>query len=652
MADTEEPAPPPELSEQDKAAIVAQRAVRCRQGRHTLRALRKEREEDRKRVPNSGWSYDHLQNVLLCSCDTAPAPRMISPNIVFSIDSEVAECVVSQYEGERHDESGLYSGQGKATFVTGQTYEGQWANGLMHGIGTFTWKSGVCYKGSVVKGRLTGKAILKWPGGNVYDGDVVEGYRQGKGKFVMVKESDEVEDEGAVITYDGMWYRGRRHGHGVLLYDSDGKQKYEGEWHNDMRHGVGSMQYKSGNVYKGTWGMGAPHGEGQMLWHSRNEVYVGEWQFGRQHGKGVHAWFMEVQSGTSFQTLNKYDGTWVDGKRNGKGIFEYADGARYEGRWEDNKKHGMGKHIFPDGSIYKGEFYRDTMLNYQKPKAPSPAASEILISINDLLTNQDNPVVEVQRVKSILLQYMSELKQIFRYYSQNFGQEEISRTASRDPSSTTKGPGGVRTNTPILVQTSLIKLLPWQQKTQVDNAFAMSMIDFWKFAKDCHIPDAKLPLAEIDRIFLIVDKNSNNINDIETVHNPKRKLIYRSFLEGVVRLADYKYQDLLTTSQRLSHCLFHNILPYACQETKDTFRTKMNDPACLALVSAYEVHMMDLFKSLCRAGQSTLQIRQLLIFLEEQNIVKSSEEIKAQVGFSKVSCLFKLIYELTTALNF
>jgi len=565
MADPGEGAP--ELSEEDKAATVAQGAVRCRQGRHALRVLMAEAEEDRQRVPNSGWGYDRVRNVTTCSCKTVPAPRMLAPAAVFPIDNEVANCMVSDYEGGRDKDTGLYAGQGKATFVTGQTYEGEWANGKMHGTGTFTWTTGVLYKGPVLENRLSGKALLKWPGGNVYDGEVVDGYRQGKGKFVMVKESDEVEDEGAVITYDGMWYRGRRHGSGVLMYDSDGKQKYEGEWHNDMRHGMGSMQYKSGNIYKGMWGMGAPHGEGQMLWHTRNEAYVGEWQFGVQHGKGVQAWFQEVHSGTSFQTLNKYDGDWVEGIRHGKGLFEYADGARYQGDWADNLKHGRGKHTFPDGSIYKGEFFRDTMLDYKKPKVAPPAVAEILITIDDLLTNQDDPKGEVQKVKSILLQYMSELKQIFRYYSQNVVPEDISR-----PASSVKG----RAGTPNMAEkASLIKLLPWQRKIAVDNAFAMSMIDFWKFAKDCHIPDPHLSIAQIDRIFLLVDKHSNEKNDLETVHNPKRKLIYRSFLEGVVRLADYKYQDLLTTSQRLSHALFHNILPYACQERQDPYRTKM-----------------------------------------------------------------------------
>ena len=151
------------------------------------------------------------------------------------------------------------------------------------------------------------------------------------------------------------------------------------------------------------------------------------------------------------------------------------------------------------------------------------------------------------------------------------------------------------------------------------------------------------------------------------VHNPKRRLIYRSFLEGVVRLADYKYQDLLTTSQRLSHALFHNILPYACQENTDSFRTKMEDTACVALVSAYEQHLAGLFQSLCqkaaakalmtqapglsnedaervarerrrsalqathmKRGGQTIQLREVLLFLEERNLATvSSDELNA-----------------------
>ena len=40
----------------------------------------------------------------------------------------------------------------------------------------------------------------------------------------------------------------------------------------------------------------------------------------------------------------------------------------------------------------------------------------------------------------------------------------------------------------------------------IDNNFAMSMVDFWKLCKDCRIPDTRMTLAEIDRIFLLVDR--------------------------------------------------------------------------------------------------------------------------------------------------
>lgn len=79
------------------------------------------------------------------------------------------------------------------------------------------------------------------------------------------------------------------------------------------------------------------------------------------------------------------------------------------------------------------------------------------------------------------------------------------------------------------------------QDVIIDNAFAISMLDFWKFAKDCRIPDARLTLAEIDRIFIVADK-SEALDQYMDLHNPSKKLIFRQFIEGVVRLADFKYQ--------------------------------------------------------------------------------------------------------------
>ena len=40
-------------------------------------------------------------------------------------------------------------------------------------------------------------------------------------------------------TYEGTWYLGRAHGHGVFTHVQG--ETYEGDWADDMRHGVGEM---------------------------------------------------------------------------------------------------------------------------------------------------------------------------------------------------------------------------------------------------------------------------------------------------------------------------------------------------------------------------------------------------------------------------
>eukprot|EP00961_Rhodomonas_salina_P124901 1683440-Rhodomonas_salina.2 len=177
---------------------------------------------------------------------------------------------------------------------------------------------------------MPGRGQIKWPGGNAYDGFVVDGYvalvpctlftcskllKLLTAGLVQVSTREWKVCHGHGIRGGGGRKRrqhcagltritvgrnrkfGKRHGEGVLLYDSDGKQKYEGEWCNDARHGFGTMQaanpnnakglgeqtYRSGNVYKGEWKDGQLHGQGQMMWYHKNEIYVGGWQNGLQH---------------------------------------------------------------------------------------------------------------------------------------------------------------------------------------------------------------------------------------------------------------------------------------------------------------------------------------------------------------------------------
>ncbi|CAD5223419.1 unnamed protein product [Bursaphelenchus okinawaensis] len=90
---------------------------------------------------------------------------------------------------------GLLHGLGSATFATGDTYEGYWANGQMHGHGVF-------------------KAM----------------------------------GEDNIIVYVGGWQNGQKHGYGV---QSTNKERYLGQWNESRRHGNGSLVTIDGVFHEG-----------------------------------------------------------------------------------------------------------------------------------------------------------------------------------------------------------------------------------------------------------------------------------------------------------------------------------------------------------------------------------------------------------------
>lgn len=464
--------------------------------------------------------------------------------------------------------------------------------------------------------------------------------------------SDEVMNEDAVVTYEGMWANGKRNGAGTLMYDADGKEKYEGEWLDDLRHGTGIMYYRTGNVYQGGWRFGMQHGHGQMMWYTKNEVYMGEWREGRQHGKGEHVWFVDVNNGTQFQTQNRYKGGWVGGLKEGSGVFEYADGSRYSGGWVNDKKDGEGTYVYPDGKSYVGVFKEDRMVG-EREIVEGPPGAEIVLSIDDLLVHAENPQQELLQIKNTLLQYLSELKQIFRYYSQP-PQAEVAGKMTQAMNAP-MGPGSIGKGVVGGGHVSLIKLTGTQSQQLIDNAFAMSMLDFWKFAKECHLPDARLSIAEIDRIFIAAERvdakpSSGGGGDASHVHNPSKKLIFRQFVDGVVRLADYKYSDLLPVSRRLSHALYHNILPYACQDLADDIKQCMESSDFTALMHRLEPGLRLHFSKLA-APKDTLRLRSLLDLFRRRGYIDQKLTYSQVVNMYYRSVSGDVLYVEANAMN-
>ena len=125
-------------------------------------------------------------------------------------------------------------------------------------------------------------------------------------------------------------------------------------------------------IYTGEWQRGRPHGHGTLIAETDEAVtsYVGEWRSGRRRGQGLH-----VRTGSDGSVLT-FEGGWRNNQRNGQGrhIFEHADGSTitHEGNFINDAIHGqatMTITIVAYGEIvqtveFEGEFTHGVMHGY------------------------------------------------------------------------------------------------------------------------------------------------------------------------------------------------------------------------------------------------------------------------------------------------
>ncbi|GET85770.1 protein kinase, putative [Leishmania tarentolae] len=171
------------------------------------------------------------------------------------------------------DENGEMAGYGKATWHSGDTYEGEWLNGLMHGKGTYTWADGDYYHGDYVRGRMEGSGEMKDATG-LYTGEWVDDMRQGYGRMLYAGGN----------VYEGEWLAGMRHGSGKLVEPAS-RVTYEGEFNRNEKEGRGVQTNADGDVYEGEFVRGKPNGRGTYLW-ADGARYTGMFKDGVKHGDG------------------------------------------------------------------------------------------------------------------------------------------------------------------------------------------------------------------------------------------------------------------------------------------------------------------------------------------------------------------------------
>lgn len=149
---------------------------------------------------------------------------------------------------------------------------------------------------------------------------------------------------------------------------------YKGKWENGHPHGVGEMKYANGDIYYGDWFLGVKSGTGIMK-YKNGDSFEGEWKYNKptkgtmKYANG-HTYIGELENGlmhgngTMIQYGNVYTGEWKNGKQHGYGKTENIIGNNYEGEWENGMKHGKGTIFYENGDIYNGTWDRDEKSDY------------------------------------------------------------------------------------------------------------------------------------------------------------------------------------------------------------------------------------------------------------------------------------------------
>ncbi|GMI40686.1 hypothetical protein TrCOL_g11824 [Triparma columacea] len=552
-----------------------------------------------------------------------PQPVLKDELAHLPVDAKLTELIITSYEGEK-DEDGRFEGKGKAVFVDGNVYEGGFHLGMMHGKGCYTFRDGVYYDGSFFYNKITGAGTYKWPDSSSYTGEVKDGLRHGKGTFVSPDQ---------VTTYDGDWVSGKREGLGTIYYDEDKAVYYKGQWVANQRSGKGLVVYPSGNTYDGEWKANRKNGKGEMFWADKNEKYSGDWKDDRQDGFGEHVWLAGNEAhfdkgDTTKQRCNLYSGQWVDGQRHGIGTFFYANGSQYHGSWENNIKQGFGVFTYPDGHVYEGGFENDRMPSRSDAvRASEDVAPQLKLNISDITdTSTENAMHEVKLLENVLLRYNTEFKVVYKHYAQI----EVGKIVG-EGTQVASGANGI----------SAMTLNPSASTANLPTVFTMNMEQLRHLCKDCKLLSTRLTFAEVHEIFFRMrrhhalsisaawegdgkKKDGGVFYDGEdeggySLYDPFRPVLFREFVEGIVRIAYTKYCILnpeVTIKTAIEGVVEDHLRVYATQTGLDIAEDKMAEPKVQNAISAN----MPLFETIwakyavAGRGSGVMLLREFVLF--------------------------------------
>ena len=212
-----------------------------------------------------------------------------------------------------------YSGEGKVTWASGDSYEGELVRGAREGHGVFVWVDGQRYDGHWRDDQPNGRGRLDFVNGDRYEREVAGGMANGEGTF----------DYASGARHVGRFADGVPKGRG--RFRSANGQTIDSVWHAGRATGSATIESASGDRYEGKVEQDLPSGRGELRYAS-GDAYVGSFAAGRPDGQGTYTW----------KTGDRYEGAWKAGLKHGVGRFTWANGDRFEGEFADGERTERG----------------------------------------------------------------------------------------------------------------------------------------------------------------------------------------------------------------------------------------------------------------------------------------------------------------------
>ena len=517
-------------------------------------------------------------------------------------------------DGERHGEGLMLVPRPRFA-----RYMGSWRRGKRHGRGVLRLdeEDESLYEGEWQDDRRHGFGVMVYPNGNRYEGEWCKDKRHGQGCMHWLDLCE---------IYEGEWWEGYQHGSGEHVWypskPSPAAAHDTGGRGGSKTPGTTKQVMAASRLLSGkntSFKMKQPLMISPFV--TRN-YYRGGWVKGLRDGVGS----FEYADGS------RYRGGWLRNEKHGAGVFVSADGRVEEGSWENDRKiHDQPLDVVdsvaPRGRAAAAEERRQKLQARFESVVHQHPDHNIILNIDDVVASQVDPEREVRRVKNSLLQHWHELKGLFATLltarASSLAATAAAAAKAAPDSAGSKGLGPWTASYPIGGHGLPLGGGAAGILQGAGGRIWLSVDEVAGFVRKCKLLDVRVGLLVVHNVMQRVwdrerqadigcaaatPKHSAAPSNADAVRvgapgialrvsddkaRGARKatalasrldglgdgkldlegaqgvVLFRHFLELLVRVAAVRFSDLEQVSARIDHCLFHYILPLVPPEAKN-----------------------------------------------------------------------------------